>query len=93
MRLSRAKVNHLSRLLVEALDDHLEVRLLRDSNTVRLAVVSIIEEELRRDEYIERKARQKIASQQREIPEGGQEWEDLYHQYCREEFDRYRPVR
>jgi len=86
-------VNHWSRLLVEALDDHAEVRLLRDPNSVRLAIIGIIEEELRRDEYIERKARQKIASQQHDIPEGGREWEILYRQYYREEFDRYRPVR
>ena len=93
MRLSRAKVNHLSRLMVEALDDHPDVMLLRESNSVRLAIVRIIEEELRRDEYIDRKVRQKIASQKRDIPEGGREWELLYRQYYREEFDRYRPVR
>jgi len=51
VRLSRARVNHWSRLLVEALDDHAEVRLLRDPNSVRLAIIGIIEEELRRDEY------------------------------------------
>jgi hypothetical protein len=93
LRLSRAKVNHLSRLLVEALEEHPEVRLMREPNAVRLAIVAIIEEELRRDEYIERKARHKIASQQQDIPEGGREWEILYRQYYREEFNRYRPVR
>ena len=93
MRLSRAKVNHLSRLMVESLEGHPDTRLLRDSNSVRLAIVTIIEEELRRDEYIDRKARQKIASQARDIPEGGPEWEILYRQYYRDEFDRHRPVR
>jgi hypothetical protein len=93
MRLSRAKVNQLSRLLTEAILDHPDVTFLRDSNSVRLAVVKIIEEELRRDEYIDRKVRQKIASQKRDIPEGGREWELLFRQYYREEFDRYRPVR
>jgi hypothetical protein len=93
MRLSHAKVNHLSRLMVETLEDHPEVRLLRDVNSTRLAIVSIIEEELRRDEYIDRKARQKIASQAHDVPEGGEDWESLYRQYYREQFDRYRPVR
>ncbi|NKB90072.1 MAG: DUF507 family protein [Acidobacteria bacterium] len=93
MRLSRAKVNHLSRLVVDALGDHPETRFIRDTNNVRLAVVSIIEEELRRDEYIDRKARQKIASQARDIPEGGPDWEILYRQFYRDEFDRHRPVR
>lgn len=93
MRLSRAKVNHLSRLLVEALEEQPGVSLLRDPNAVRLAIVDIFNEELRRDEYIDRKVRQKIASQKRDIPEGGREWEILYRQYYREEFDRNRPVR
>ena len=93
MRLSRAKVNHLSRVLVDALGEDESVELRRDPNTVRLAIVEIFQEELRRDEYIDRKVQQKIASQKRDIPEGGREWEILYRQYYREEFDRHRPVR
>jgi hypothetical protein len=93
MRLSRAKVNHLSRLLVDGLDAHPNATLFRELNTVRLAIVDILQEEVRRDEYIDRKVRQKIASQKRDIPEGGREWELLYRQYYREEFDKYRPVR
>lgn len=93
MRLSRAKVNYLSRLLVDALQEHPGVTLRREPNAVRLAIVDVLNEELRRDEYIDRKVRQKIASQKRDIPEGGREWELLYRQYYREEFDRHRPVR
>lgn len=93
MRLSRGKVNHLSRLVVDALEEDPGVILTRDGNAIRLAVVEILNEELRRDEYIDRRVRQKIASQRRDIPEGGREWEILYRQYYREEFDRNRPVR
>lgn len=93
MRLSREKVNALSRQIIDALEEHPSVRLLRESNSIRLAVVQILEEELRRDEYIDRKVRQKIASQKRDIPEGGREWEILFRQYYSEEFDRHRPVR
>lgn len=93
MRLSRAKVNHLSRLLVDAIDAHPDAWLNRETNAVRLAIVGVLQEELRRDELIDRKVRQKIQSQKRDIPEGGREWEILYRQYYREEFDKYRPVR
>lgn len=93
MRLSRAKVNHLSRLVIEALEGHDAVELYRDSNAIRLAVVDLLQEELRRDEYLDRKVRQKIQSQKRDIPEGGREWEILYRQYYREEFDKHRPAR
>ena len=93
MRLSRAKVNHLSRLLVDSIDEHPDAWLNRENNTVRLAIVTILQEELRRDELIDRKVRQKIQSQKRDIPEGGREWELLFRQFYREEFDKYRPVR
>jgi len=93
MRLSRGKVNHLSRLLVDALEESATVEMYRDSNSIRLAIVDILQEELRRDEYIDRKVRQKILSQRRDIPEGGREWEILYRQYYREEFEKLRPVR
>ena len=46
MRLSRAKVNHLSRLLVDALGEDESVELRREPNTVRLAIVEIFQEEL-----------------------------------------------
>lgn len=92
MRLSRGKVNHLSRLVVESLEEQEGVTLTRDPNSVRLAIVDIFNEELRRDEYIDRKVRQKIASQKRDIPEGGREWEILYRQYYQEEFDKHRPA-
>ncbi len=93
MRLSRGKVNQLSRLVVDAMAEHPSVEMFRDINQVRLAIVEILQEELRRDEYIDRKVCQKIASQKRDIPEGGREWEILYRQYYREEFDKHRPVR
>ena len=44
MRLSRGKINHLSKQVVEALDDDLGVRLYNDANVVRLEVVKIITE-------------------------------------------------
>ncbi len=93
MRLSRAKINHLSKLIVEALARHPGVRLQREPNAVRLAIVQVFNEQLRLDEEIDRRVRQKIASQKRDIPEGGREWEILYRQYYREEFDKHRPVR
>lgn len=93
MRLSRARVNHLSRLVLEGLQEDDGVSLNRQPNAVRLQIVRIFQEELRRDELIDRKVRQKITSQKRDIPEGGREWEILYRQYYQEEFDKARPSR
>lgn len=93
MRLSRAKINHLSRLVAEALQADARVELKGDPNGLRLEVVRIIRDEVRRDELIDRAVRTKIQSQKRDIPEGGREWELLYKQYYQEELDKHRPPR
>ena len=93
MRLSRAKINQLSKLVVEAMADDGRVELERDINTVRLQVVTIITEEVQRDAMIDNLVRDKISSQKRDFPEGGREWEILYKQYCQEEVEKHRPPR
>lgn len=93
MRLSRAKINHLSRLVVDALEDDDRVRFHSDANDVRLKVVQIITEEVERDAMVDNLVRDKIASQKRDFPEGGREWEILYRQYYQEEIEKHRPPR
>ncbi len=93
MRLSRAKINYLSKLVVDALDEDLGVRLRKDVNATRLEVVKIITEEVKRDAMVDEIVRQKIASQKRDFPEGGREWEILYKQYYNEEIEKHRPPR
>lgn len=93
MRLSRAKINFLSKLVVDAMGDDERVELEREPNQVRLQVVKIITEEVERDAMIDSLVRDKIESQKRDFPEGGREWEILYKQYYQEEIDRRRPPR
>lgn len=93
MRLSRAKINQLSKLVVVALDQDLGVRLRKDANPTRLEIVKIITEEVQRDAMIDELVRTKISSQKRDFPEGGREWDILYRQYYREEIEKHRPPR
>ena len=93
MRLSRGKINHLSKLVVDALDGDPGVRLQKDFNVVRLKVVSIITEEVKRDSMVDELVREKISSQKRDFPEGGREWEILYKQYYQDETEKHRPPR
>ena len=93
MRLSRAKINHISKLVVDALQEGPGVRLDREANAVRLQVVKIITEEVERDAMIDNLVRGKISSQKRDFPEGGREWEILYKQYYHEEIEKHRPPR
>jgi hypothetical protein len=85
MRLSREKVNLLSHQITEKLASIDAVDFIEDRNTIRLAVVDILMNWLKKEEDVDKAARQKIESQKRTIPEGSAEWEILYRKYYEEE--------
>jgi len=85
MRLSRDKVNLLSHQLAERLASIDVVDFIEDRNTIRLAIVDILMKWLKKEEEVDRAARQKIENQKRTIPEGSAEWEILYRKYYEEE--------
>jgi len=85
MRLSRDKVNLLSHLVSDRLAEIDAVEFIEDRNTIRLAVVDILNKWLKKEEDIDKAARVKIETQKRAIPEGSAEWEILYRKYYEEE--------
>ena len=85
MRLSRDKVNLLSHLVSDRLAEIDAVEFIEDRNTIRLAVVDILNKWLKKEEEIDKAARVKVESQKRAIPEGSAEWEILYRKYYEEE--------
>lgn len=89
MKLSHEKTTHLSHVVVKALESIDDARLLAESNKVRLRILDMLREQLRRDEQIELRVRTKIQTQKRSIPEGSQEWDILYRKYYEEELDKY----
>ncbi len=84
-RLSREKINYLSRQILEVLSKDDQVDFLDDPNEVRLVIVKSIEEEMRLYEAIDKKAIDKIQSQKKPIEEGSREWEILYRKYYNDE--------
>ena len=85
MRLSRPKINHLSHILIKAMEGHPNVELLKDSNLVRLDIVRIITQELQLEEEVEGIIRDRLSSYSRKILEGSQEWDVLYQKFYEEE--------
>jgi len=85
MRLTRDKVNLLSHQIAEKLASLDEVEFIEDRNTIRLAVVDILGKWLKKEEEVDRAARNKIITQKRDIPEGSGEWDILYRKYYEEE--------
>jgi len=85
MRLSREKVNKLSHLVTEELVKLEDIEFIEDRNTIRLEIVKIVNEELKKEETLDQEARRKIASQKKTVPEGSLEWDILYRKYYAEE--------
>jgi len=85
MRLSREKVNKLSHLVIEELVKLDDIEFIEDRNTIRLEIVKILNEELKKEETLDEEARKKIASQKKTVPEGSMEWDILYRKYYAEE--------
>lgn len=88
MKLSRDKINEISHKLVSALRKAREIRVKRDANEVRLAIVQQITELLHIEDRVDRAARLKIRSQKREIQEGTEEWDLLHRRYYSDELKK-----
>jgi len=88
MKLSRDKITQISHKIMTELKKTREVRIRKDANEIRLAVVKAISEILLVEERAERAARDKIRSQKRDIPEGSEEWDLLHHRYYAEELKK-----
>ena len=92
MKLSREKINHLSKLILKGFleDDRLEF--FCDENDLRLEIVNILRSELEIEEDIESTVRKVIESYSKDIREGTDEWEILYNKHYNEENKKRRGV-
>lgn len=86
MKLSREKINHISKLIVRDFENREELDYKVDLNDVRLEVARVITEELKIDDKADAEARRIIDSYTtRKIREGTDEWEILYQKH----YDEY----
>lgn len=88
IRLSREKVNYLSRQILNFLFENDQVEFLDEPNEVRLSVVKCIENEMKLYELLDKRAIEKINAQKKSIKEGSREWEILYRKYYNEEISK-----
>ncbi len=87
-RLSREKINYLSKRILEALNRNEQVEFLDDPNEIRLIIVRSVEEEMKLYDLLDKKAIDKIQTQKKSIEEGSREWEILYRKYYNEELTK-----
>jgi len=73
-RLSREKINYLSKRILESLNRNEQIEFLDDPNEIRLIIVRSIEDEMKLYDLLDKKAIDKIQSQKKSIEEGSREW-------------------
>ena len=88
MKLSRDRINELSHKLVAAMRKSRDFRVRKDPNELRLALVREMTELLVLENKVDKAARDKIKTQKREIPEGGEEYDILHKRYYAEELKK-----
>ncbi len=87
-RLSKEKINYLSKRILDVLNRNDDVEFLDEPNEIRLAIVRALEEEMKLYDQLDKKAIDKIQSQKKSIEEGSREWEILYRKYYNEELSK-----
>ncbi len=87
-RLSREKINFLSKQILNHLFENDQVEFFDEPNEIRLSIVKSIEEEITLYILLYKKATEKIKSHKKAIEEGSREWEILYRKYYNEEITK-----
>ena len=92
MKLSREKINQVSKVVLHTLLTDDRVEFFNDENDLRLDVVDVLTRELRIDEEIDESTRQKVESYAKSIREGTPEWDILYEKHYQEEMKKKRGI-
>ncbi len=90
MRLSREKINHISKLIIDSFGKWDSLEFLKDPNDVRLHIVRIITDELRVDEEVDLEVRRTLSSYSKKLMEGSREWDVLYQKHYGQELSKRR---
>ncbi|MBU4268170.1 MAG: DUF507 family protein [Acidobacteria bacterium] len=88
LKLSKNRVNFLTKLIVDSIQNTDDIDYTDDLGNIRFKIYHFILDELKMFEDIETRAREKIISQKKNIPEGSREWEILFRKYTGEELNK-----
>ena len=88
MSLSREKINHLSQILLRALQKFPGATLQAPTNTIRLEIVRAFNEALKLEAAIDATVRRTLMSYSRQIVEGSREWDVMYQKLYEEELNK-----
>jgi len=92
VKLTREKINQLSKVIMKALLEDDRVEYFVEENDLRLEIVKVLTDELQREEDIDASVRKTISSYGRDIREGTNEWDILYQRHYQEENKKRRGI-
>jgi len=84
MRISREKVNHISKTIVTDLAERDDFDYKTELNDVRLQITHVINEYLKIEDSADENARKICACYSRKMREGTDEWDILYNRHYEE---------
>lgn len=90
--LSREKINHLSKVILDTLLSDDRVEFFCEENDLRLEIVGLMRDELAIEAEIDEFARAAIETYSKDIREGTEEWDILYQKHYNEESKRRRGI-
>lgn len=88
LKLSRNKVNYITKLIIDYIQQNEELDYVGELENIRFKTFHLIMNELKAFEDIEEKAKYRISSQKKNVPESSREWEILFRKYSNEELDK-----
>ena len=89
MRISREKVNHISKLIVTDLEKRDDFDYKTELNDVRLEVASVMNDYLKIEDRADESARKICASYSRKMREGTDEWDILSNKHYEEYLSKH----
>ena len=88
MRISREKVNHISKIIINDLEKREDFDYKAELNEVRLEITHVMNEYLKIEDQADETARKVCASYSKKLHEGTDEWEILYNKHYEEHLSK-----
>ena len=89
MRISREKVNHISKIIINDLEKREDFDYKAELNEVRLEITHVMNEYLKIEDQADETARKVCASYSKKLHEGTDEWEILYNKHYEEHLSKH----
>ena len=89
MPISREKVNHISKIIIDDLEKREDFDYKAELNEVRLEIAHVMSEFLKIEDQADENARKVCASYSRKLREGTDAWDILYNQHYEEHLSKH----